>query len=234
MVAERSLAGEECADRDLRCREPVSNTGLKDVPVEPLNLGRAETVESELLKALVDDGTADLCVYLDAFLAVAAGDHAVGDGAEIGHDEEGGILHLPDGLLRGVNLVVFEVREGGGGMLGDRFRVEAVAVGGEDLVELLLKAAKGRIHEFLASDEEVVAGNPGVGHARVHRAMKVRDRAEEQPRLVSALVEDGGYLGVGGSFWVPFGDDLLCVGDVPFGGKSSSLRGPEGAGEDAA
>ena len=235
MVAERSFAGKKGVDCDRGGGNPVSDPGLEDVPVELLNLGRAERIETELVKALVDDGAAELCVYLNALLAVAAGDHAVGDGPEIGHDEEIGTLRLVDGIHCGVNLVLFEVRVEGGGIRGDRVRVEGIAVGGEDHVELRLKAANGRLHEMLASDEQLVVGNPRIGHERFHRAMKIGDGAEERLRLFSALVEDGGFLGKGGSFWVPFGDDLLFVGDVlSCFGTSCSLRGTGLAGEDAA
>ena len=53
--------------------------------------------------------------------------------------------------------------------------------------------------------------------------------------LVPTLIKDRGYLRVGRSFWVPFGDDLLCNGDVLHhhcereavkeGGRSRHLRG---------
>ena len=166
MVAEGSLAGEEGSDRDLEGGEPISNPGFEDVPVELLNPGRAQPLESELVKTLVDDAAADRLVNVDTLLAVAARDHARGDGAEIVHGKKGHSLHLVD-TLGGWDLIVFEVRKGRRGIPGnirairggDRLGIETVAVGGKYLIEFFLEAAHGRLHESLAPDEKLAAGN---------------------------------------------------------------------------
>ena len=63
-------------------------------------------------------------------------------------------------------------------------------------------------------DELVVGG--GVGDVEMHCALEIGDGFEEVSSLAAVLEEEGGDLGVGGGFRVPFGDEGVGMGHFRF------------------
>lgn len=130
MVAQNSLAIEECLHSYTRCSHPMLDFVFEVFHIHLHDMGRTVPFNPHTIQPFIHNRLPDDLVYFHALLAIPRSNHAVGDGLEVIHSQSRHSLDLGNGfpgsidLLMGVTLIFIRPSAGlSGGKRPDGIRV---------------------------------------------------------------------------------------------------------------